>query len=159
MVLDREAMQEKIVSLTSAFQTASTREAASNAEIERRVNKFLDAINNRKQYLRETADNLSALFPKLSELSWCRGAEADAEAMEWIGKIVDLMDKMAAKMIRRYAETNAIFHKKGIDKTELRRYKEVADTMKEMAVDLHNRFYVFPQDAEMQDLISQFADL
>lgn len=156
MILDRAVQQEKLISLFGAMHKAQVKEVESSAELERKMNRMLDSILSIKENLRKEASEISVFFPEFSELMWFDNVEGDL--LDTIGRIIAIMQRMATKMVRHYAKINTTFTKNGIDRTELREYKEAADTLKEMAVDMHNRFFVFPQDKDMQDIAQMFAE-
>lgn len=153
LIIDRQKREAKLIQVVRKVEQV----AASQARHEKEVNKFLDRINTVKAHLLLVAQNVSALLPDLSNLSWFSNMEEEELAM--VVALIKEVEKLAASIVRSYAATNKVFRPKGIAKDELRAYKESADALKEVTADLLARFVTLPQDEEFQSLMQELSSL
>jgi PHD/YefM family antitoxin component YafN of YafNO toxin-antitoxin module len=153
LIIDRQQRESKLLQVVRNVEQI----AASQARHEKEVNKFLDRINTVKEHLLLVAQNVSALLPGLSDLSWFSNMEEDELAT--VIALIKAVEKLAASIVRSYAATNKVFRPMGIAKDELRAYKECADALKEVTTDLLARFVSLPQDEEFQRLMQELSKL
>lgn len=157
LVLDHTKQEEQLSYLVNAFQEAANKQNSMTIDSQKKTNQFLDDINKRKAYLRSTIEVLDPLLPSLSKDSWF--IDPSSRMLDTLKQIIQLMDDLSKVMIRVYARYSAFYTKHGINKDDLRQYKTIADSLKEISVDLNDRFFALPQDEEFNDLMSQLNDL
>lgn len=156
LVSDPVQQQETLSSIAESMRQTALSVKESQEIYQKHVDKFLDFILDTKSRMASIAVSVNKLTEGLSELTWF--TETSPLLLEQIKALVESTDKLANDMVRTYAKINRCFHKHGIDKTELRQYKEAANSIKEMSVDLNDRFFVLPQDSEFMDLMQQLHD-
>lgn len=157
MVLDAAAQQEKLSFLMGAISTASKRKVPHSEDLEKKLNRFLDAVNSTKQDLRTAVAEMGPLAVEIEQVLWF--TDVAPEVLAVLQNIIRLTGVISANMVRAYARINSVFQPRGIDRTELRAYKQLADDLRELAMDLNDRFFVLPADQEFQDLMQQLNDL
>lgn len=157
MVLDPVQQREKVSLAMGAINEVSIYAQNSQKEFEKTINKFLDHINDTKQLLTKRAVEVSAIVPKIAELTWL--AQVDNEVLSDIKELVDGVLTLNKVMVTFWVMVNRNFDKHKIAKTELKHYKQAADDLKELASDLKDRFFALPEDKEFQELMQQLADL
>lgn len=157
MVIDRAEQAAKLEQLSQEFKQVTIHEVESKKAREARVNKFLDTILYRKEFLVTAAARLTGLLTKLEGLSWFYNP--DAEALDGMKEIIGLMHDLHKSMTSNFIEANRFFAKHNMKRDEVFTYKNVADDLLELATDLKNRFFVFPQDDEFQSLTEELNSL
>ena len=148
LVLDRVEQLDRINQFTEAIRKASISEASNKRDYEKKVNKFLDYILAEKAFFQEHADDLACVLPNIEGFSWF--SDLNENGMASMKEIIELMHKLYEVMRTRYIKANVFFVRNQIGTQELKAYKAVADDLKELAADLHARFFVFPIDDEFQ---------
>lgn len=157
LVLDRAEQLERINQFTEAIKKASVSEAGNKRDYEKKVNKFLDYVLAEKAFFQEHADDLAGILPNIEGFSWF--SDLDENGMAHIKEIIELMNKLHGIMRARYIKANVFFVRNQIGTQELKAYKVVADDLKELAADLHARFFVFPIDDEFQAITDELNGL
>ena len=157
LVLDRVEQLDRINQFTEAIKKASVSEASNKRDYEKKVNKFLDYILAEKAFFQEHADELAGVLPNIENFSWF--SNLDEDGMASMKEIIELMHKLHAVMRTRYIKANVFFVKNQMGTQELKAYKAVADDMKELAADLHARFFVFPTDDDFQAITDELNSL
>lgn len=148
VIVDRTQQKEKLDSILGAVNKASASKNCIESSFEERANIFLDSIIETKKMLRKYAEEIDAILSKIDEITWFRNVSDDL--LIEIQEIVQCLEKLSNTMIRMYAENNKVFTSNGIDKEELRYFKEIACEVKEVAVDLNDIFFVLPHDERFQ---------
>lgn len=157
MVLDRVEQLEKINQFTEVIKKASASEADNKLDYEKKVNKFLDYILAEKAFFQEHAQDLAQVIPNIEGFSWF--SDLDESGLASMKEIIDLMHKLYTVMRTRYIKANVFFVRNKIGTQELKAYKAVADDLKELAADLHARFFAFPVDKEFQAITGELNGL
>ena len=151
LVADPVKQEEKVLALQAAFQHVA------QADKQEQLNKFLDSINDAKEELQKSYDYINEVPQTMRELFWF--TEVGEEVLAAMKMLLDLAERKSHDMVKVYAKYNRTFQRLGLDRALLRKYKEVADEMKEVAVDLRHRFFDLPQDKEFMDLMQQLSEI
>lgn len=157
MVVDPVQQHQKMHSLLEAFQQAAVREHLVTVDLAKKFNKVIAYANKNISFMERTVADLNELIPRISELSWF--LEIDEEQLDGMRKIIELMEKLSAIMIRNWARINAALRQHGTGQAALKAYKDTANTLKELSVDLNDRFFVLPQDEDFQLILQELNDL
>lgn len=157
LVADKAQQREKLEYLLGTFRKAAVDEPSNKVVREKAVNAFLDSILKKKEYLNQTTANLEGYTLKLREFAWFTGLEP--EVIDGLRIVLDLVYRLHGLIVKNYVLTSNSFAKSNIGKSELVALKEALDDFKEVAEDLHERFFVIPQDAEFQSLMAELNDL
>jgi hypothetical protein len=157
VVVDRNQQRERLDSILEAFREVSNSEISKEKDFEKKANAFLDWILNAKNFLKTQSDKINELLPKTEDIT--SFIPINEELLPEIEALIDAMDNLASSSIRTYARYNRDFTSNGIDKTELKAYKQSVDDLKELATDLREIFFILPQDEEFQKLNQQLNDL
>lgn len=158
-VATRNTQEDTLLTVLGAFQSASVRVKQSASETsQRKIDRMLDSLLQAQQMLQEATNISTPLVPILHEIFNADLGE-DPKHLAIVRDIIVLAEALAGRMIRLYATLNRTLAPKGMARMELHAYKEMANDMKETAVDLNARYFTLPQDAEFQSLMTEFAAL
>lgn len=151
LVADPIQKQEKLSALATTFRQVSHRDEQAS------VNRLLDTINLVKGELQESYDRMATIPDEMRELAWF--TNVDQEELSLLEMLFDVAEKHSHKMVVYYTDLGKVYTKLGLDRTLLRKYKAVADDLKEVVVDLRHRFIELPQDDEFMDLMQQLSEV
>lgn len=119
------------------------------------TDKLLDAISAVKANVQAQCDYLAPVPNQLAELSWF--TQVSADELVRLDDIVQIVDMHSHIMMQRYVELGELYQQLQLDRTMLRRYKEIASELKEVSTDLRARFFELPHDAEIMRLMQQLS--
>jgi|GEM_PF-4176998 len=158
LVIDRTGQKEQLQSIFGAFEKVTVRETSKAAELEKKVNDFLDGILYRKEYMRETINDLEDIMPKLEAFTWSLSNPTE-EFLADMRKIVGLMHSLHSLLVKNYVLVSRYFATHKIGKAELTEFKSTIDDFKELAADLHDVVFVLPQDEDFQNANKRLESL
>jgi len=119
------------------------------------TDKLLDAISVMKARVQATCDFMAPMPNRLAELSWF--TQVSADELVRLDGILKLADKCSHVMVQNYVKFGKSYQQLQLDRTMLRRYKEIASELKEVSTDLRARFFELPHDAEIMRLMQQLS--
>lgn len=157
LVADQVEQRHTLDLLSEAFQQASVKLVPSKQELEGKLNAMLDGINRERGILIERTAIVNALFPRARDVAWF--TNPSQELLIELHGLIGEMQNLHRTMLKYYLRINKEFASRGIAKEERKAYKLAADDLKELTEDLNERFFVFPQDEEFQDLMTQLNDI
>lgn len=157
LVVNRAEQREQIARFTETVREAAVSERNNKPEYEKKVNKFLDFILEEKAFFKRQADELGAWLPQAEGLSWL--SNLDDEGLALMKKVIALMGELHVAMRNHYLKANTFFTHNKVGTQELKAYKAVAADLKELAADLHTRFFVFPSDEDFQAITNELSGL
>lgn len=157
ITVDRTQQKEKVAFIMKALKEISVKEACVIKEWQQNANAFLERMDYSKAFLVSQAAEINELLPKLEEVTAL--SPVDDEISAEVKKLIDVMKQLAFTAVKNYAFYNRIYTSKGIDKTELKAYKQSVADLKELTTDLQDVFLVLPKDEEFQRLNKQLNDL
>ena len=155
--VDCATQREQIARFTETVRAAAVAEQRNQHDYEQKVNRFLDFILAEKAFFQRMAEETGALLPQAEGLSWLH--DLDRESLVLVQEVIAAMHGLHESMRRRYLKANVFFARHKVGTQELRAYKAVADDLKELAADLHTRFFVFPNDDEFQAITNELQGL
>lgn len=137
--LSRKAELENVVSDVRAF---SYSEKKSPIFDEKRLNYFLDAILEVKQFLSDKTERINKLNDDLEKLTW--HDDLDEDCLMLINDLIATARDLHSSLIRQYVQMNFI-RSKGIAKNEIIEFKTSVDELKEICSDLESTFFFLPK--------------
>lgn len=121
------------------------------------INELLDAISAVKTNVQAQCDYLAPVPNQLAELSWF--TEVSADELVLLDGLLKEVDEHSYNMMQFYVKLEEVYQQLHLDRTILRRYKEIASELKEVSTDLRARFFELPHDAEIMRLMQQLSGI
>ncbi len=156
-IADPAQQHEKIASLLRAFKdTPQT--------VVKEAESLTEGFNAKFAYIRAFEESvafsnqqITKVMPLLEELF--RFSVLDPESAEGMREIIAAVNETSDELMKTWRDTYAVLHRVDSIRDSLLLCKELADELKEVAGDLHDRYFVLPQDPEVMDMMQQMNDL
>jgi len=113
-----------------------------------RMNGFLDAILEFKDYLQEKTDRIFSINENVDKITWYN--DLDDECLRLINDLISAIRDLRSTLIRQYVSMSFLRHK-GIAKEEIREFKIAIDELKEICQDLESVFFFLPEMPEFKE--------
>jgi hypothetical protein len=113
-----------------------------------RMNAFLDAILDFKDFLREKSNRIFSINDKVDKITWYN--DIDDECLKLINDLISAIKDLRSTLIRQYVSM-AFIRKKGIAKEEIIEFKYAIDELKEVYEDLESVFFYLPEMPDFKE--------
>jgi len=113
-----------------------------------KMNAFLDAILDFKDFLREKSNRIFSITYKVDKITWYN--DLDDECLELINDLISAIKDLRSTLIRQYVSM-AFLRKKGIAKEEISEFKYAIDELKEVYEDMESVFFYLPEMPDFKE--------
>lgn len=137
--LSQKAELENAVSDVRAF---SFSEKKSPVFDELKLNHFLDAILELKEFLSSKTERIKKLNDDFEKLTWRN--DLDEDCLMLINDLIAAARDLHSSLFRQYLRMSFI-RTKGIAKDEIKEFKISIDELKEICSDLESTFFFLPK--------------
>jgi hypothetical protein len=113
-----------------------------------RMNAFLDAILDFKDFLGEKSNRILSINDKVDKITWYN--DLDDECLKLINDLISAIKDLRSTLIRQYVSM-AFLRNKGIAKEEIIEFKYAIDELKEVYEDLESVFFYLPEMPDFKE--------
>lgn len=119
-----------------------------------RINSFLDAIFDFKNFLNEKTNKINSFNEQIEKITWFN--DLDEECYVLINDLISSIKDLHSSLIRHYISMNFL-RQKGIAKDEIKEFKYSIDDLKESYQDLESVFFFLPKLSDFKETTKQLS--
>lgn len=138
--IDRSSVIETTLSDVTSFSV----EEKKSPSHEERVNRFLDAILELKQYLSKKSERLADIADRMEAITWHN--DPSENELRLITLLIATGRDVNSVLKREYAAFSRKFRNKGIAKEEIKEFHACIHDLDEACYDLESVFFHIPND-------------